>query len=617
MSSSREGQGTGSGVSGGSGDSGDSGSESGPDAAEEWAVAAGAKSRRSATKVVLDHVGRQKSLPAHRLDPVGARDDRQRPPEGPGPAGHLPPVDELRPSPRASPGPQDGNGDLSDSGTDLSDGAAAGSVPAWHGPVAAAMPSSTAGYGTRAEVVARLPASIMLLRHAECLTLDELQAHERVPNHDIPLSELGVEQARQLGQRLRPALQASGMCLYMYTSPFLRCAETARILQEELEDGGLVSGVREAVQLREQDWGNFQDPRVQAQCKEERLRYGRFYYRFPSGESVADVYDRLTIFQDHLVRDMCAGRFSENTSLAIVSHGLTLRVFAMRWLHWTVRQFLQVYNIPNAEPVVMHKEVDPHYLAGDNAQLPFMPHHTKCLYRLTPRALELLKGVDLFMASPLAPPLLPPPELLKGVDPFMASPLSPPLLPPPELLKGADPFMAFPLTPPSSPPELLKGADPFVASPLSPPPSLPPPELLKGVDPFMASPLSPPLLPPRQELLKGELLKGVDPFMASPLSPPLLPPPELLKGADPFMASPLSPPPSLPPCQELLKGADPFMASPLSPPLPPPPELLKGADPFMASSSSCFQGPRLASRAQARPDEEETRRQWADVDGMV
>ena len=31
---------------------------------------------------------------------------------------------------------------------------------------------------------------------------------------------------------------------------------------------------------------------VQALCKEERLLYGRFYYRFPAGESVADVYDR-------------------------------------------------------------------------------------------------------------------------------------------------------------------------------------------------------------------------------------------------------------------------------------------------------------------------------------
>jgi hypothetical protein len=25
-----------------------------------------------------------------------------------------------------------------------------------------------------------------------------------------------------------------------------------------------------------------------------RLRYGRFFYRFPNGESAADVYDRIT-----------------------------------------------------------------------------------------------------------------------------------------------------------------------------------------------------------------------------------------------------------------------------------------------------------------------------------
>ena len=45
---------------------------------------------------------------------------------------------------------------------------------------------------------------------------------------------------------------------------------------------------------------------------------------------------------------------------------------------------------PSPTPPPTHpggQEVDPAYLAGDNAALPFMPHHTKCLYRLTPRAL--------------------------------------------------------------------------------------------------------------------------------------------------------------------------------------------------------------------------------------
>lgn len=59
---------------------------------------------------------------------------------------------------------------------------------------------------------------------------------------------------------------------------------------------------------REQDFGNFQDAEGKKREKADRLRFGRFYYRFPDGESGADVYDRLTIFEDH-VRDAQARNF--------------------------------------------------------------------------------------------------------------------------------------------------------------------------------------------------------------------------------------------------------------------------------------------------------------------
>lgn len=53
-----------------------------------------------------------------------------------------------------------------------------------------------------------------------------------------------------------------------------------------------------------------------------------------------------------MVRDINAGRFSSNTSLVLLTHGLSLRVFLMRWFHWTVDEFLNVYNPPNAVPLV-------------------------------------------------------------------------------------------------------------------------------------------------------------------------------------------------------------------------------------------------------------------------
>lgn len=57
----------------------------------------------------------------------------------------------------------------------------------------------------------------------------------------------------------------------------------------------------------------------------------------------------MTIFEDHMIRDINAGRFRDNTSLVLLTHGLALRVFLMRWFHWTVDQFMNVYNPPNAE----------------------------------------------------------------------------------------------------------------------------------------------------------------------------------------------------------------------------------------------------------------------------
>ena len=44
-----------------------------------------------------------------------------------------------------------------------------------------------------------------------------------------------------------------------------------------------VRGAQEEVQLREQDFGNFQDLIGREKLAEERLRFSRFFYRFPNG----------------------------------------------------------------------------------------------------------------------------------------------------------------------------------------------------------------------------------------------------------------------------------------------------------------------------------------------
>lgn len=64
-------------------------------------------------------------------------------------------------------------------------------------------------------------------------------------------------------------------------------------------------------------------------------------------------------FRETLRADIDVGRFqrpesrSKNMNLVIVSHGLTLRVFLMRWYKWTVEQFEGLYNFGYTEMLVM------------------------------------------------------------------------------------------------------------------------------------------------------------------------------------------------------------------------------------------------------------------------
>jgi hypothetical protein len=64
-------------------------------------------------------------------------------------------------------------------------------------------------------------------------------------------------------------------------------------------------------------------------------------------------------FRETLRSDIDVGRFqrpearSKSMNLILVSHGLTLRVFLMRWYKWTVEQFEGLWNFGNAGMLVM------------------------------------------------------------------------------------------------------------------------------------------------------------------------------------------------------------------------------------------------------------------------
>eukprot|EP00955_Chlamydomonas_euryale_P005445 58026-Chlamydomonas_euryale.AAC.9 len=125
--------------------------------------------------------------------------------------------------------------------------------------------------------------------------------------HACRQTDRGKQQACEAGQRIRQYIEArsgTDYRLFCYLSPYKRSLQTFEGMACAFPAANIL-GVQEEVQLREQDFGNFQNLAGKQHEKAERLRFGRFFYRFPNGESGADVYDRITIFEDHVVREAC------------------------------------------------------------------------------------------------------------------------------------------------------------------------------------------------------------------------------------------------------------------------------------------------------------------------
>ena len=172
---------------------------------------------------------------------------------------------------------------------------------------------------------------IVLIRHAESEGNVDETMYMRKPDHRIELTEKGKRQAREAGEQLKNLL-GPNETLYVYVSPYLRTMQTLYELGQAV-GVDRVLGVREEPRIREQDFGNFQDATMR-ELKRERLGFGRFFYRFPNGESAADVYDRVTSFRETLRNDIHFGRFNcddrgcrtDDCTVVIVTARASLRV---------------------------------------------------------------------------------------------------------------------------------------------------------------------------------------------------------------------------------------------------------------------------------------------------
>jgi probable phosphoglycerate mutase len=131
---------------------------------------------------------------------------------------------------------------------------------------------------------------------------------------DLPLTDRGEQNARQLGERLR------GMSFdRILTSPLRRAHDTCRL-------AGFGDRAEIAPELVEWDYGEYEGLRT-AEIRKRRPDWDLFRDGGPGGESPNDVAARA----DTIIRKVQAA----TGNVLIFSSGHFLRVFAARWIEAT------------------------------------------------------------------------------------------------------------------------------------------------------------------------------------------------------------------------------------------------------------------------------------------
>lgn len=191
------------------------------------------------------------------------------------------------------------------------------------------------------------PRRIILVRHGESEGNIDRSTYAVKPDFKLLLTEAGIQQAFEAGAKLK-GITAEEPVMF-YVSPMWRTRMTFEHIATHYDP--LLFRWKEDPRLREQEWGHFRDLKANIQIDDERNKFGTFYYRIKDGESCADVYDRVSDFMHSIYRDFEKKDFPAN--VVIVTHGMTMRLFLMRWFRWTVEEFETLRNPRNGDIVMM------------------------------------------------------------------------------------------------------------------------------------------------------------------------------------------------------------------------------------------------------------------------
>lgn len=194
------------------------------------------------------------------------------------------------------------------------------------------------------------PVRIFLVRHGQSVGNVNKEIYKETPDYTVPLTDRGRQQATELGKHL-VQLIGTEEPIQFYVSPFWRTRQTFLGIAHEFPANNIK--YYEDPRLREQEWGQDLVARtgIHWDLEKQREEYGHFYFRFPDGESCADVFDRMSDFIGTLFRDFQKEDFPRN--MVVVTHGMAMRLFVMRWFHCSVEEFESWGNPRNCQYLLL------------------------------------------------------------------------------------------------------------------------------------------------------------------------------------------------------------------------------------------------------------------------
>lgn len=201
--------------------------------------------------------------------------------------------------------------------------------------------------------------NVVLIRHDLSIANVDPRVYRTTPDHMIPLVKEGSLAVQKAGDALAQlALPVEDTCSWY--SPYVRCRQTEEgVLKRAFGDDLARMRRRESFLLREQefgDWDSLTDEEAEQQLPAAFARrkllsdnQGKFYYRYPNGESRADVVQRVISLLGKINR-------SDYTNHIVVLHGVTQRAFRMAWLNLGVDWFEEEPNPPNASVLLIRRD---------------------------------------------------------------------------------------------------------------------------------------------------------------------------------------------------------------------------------------------------------------------